>query len=467
MKINKLLISAVFLVLISSCTNTKEIEITDEQITAEYFETIKSDSARIYNFFEQMPKGGDIHHHSRGSVMAETYIKNALLDSLYIDTTTYQLYEHALYKELIEINLLLKMKPFERDSMIDYWSVRNYVKYNRNGHDWFFVTFDKFSPAYNGHQISILSKLCERAKSENVQYLETMIGMDAITAKAFSLGNELKTMGLSSWYNQLENLGIDELAQENADSLDYIYANVNKHGIQLKFLTFGLRVIPSPKAVFSHLVLCFKTAALSDNVVGVNFVAPEDNPVALRDYKQHMEMFRFLREKYPKVSVSLHAGELVLGKGSASTNDLTYHINDALYTAGSMRIGHGVDINEEANKDSIFAHMAKEKIAIEINLRSNEVILDKNATNHPFKDYLNAGVPVCLSTDDAGVLRTDITSQYLLALKYFPSISYEELKNIVQNSIEYSFMNSIEKKEVLDKLEEDFKEFEAQITSKL
>lgn len=467
---------AVFLIINSSCSNsTKEIKITDEQLTSGYFETIKHDSTRIYSFIEQMPKGGDIHHHSRGSVMAETYIENALLDSLYVDTKDYQLYETATTKTCEEINILLKTFPYERDSIIDYWSVRNYVKYNRDGHDWFFNTFNKFSPAYNGHQISILSKLCKRAKSENVQYLETMIGMDAIGSKAFALGSELSTktadtayeVVLTDWYSQLHSLGIDKLAQENADSLDHIYSKVDKHGVKLKFLTFGLRVIPSKEAVFSHLVLCFKTADLSENVVGVNFVAPEDNSVALIDYGQHMDMFRFLKEKYPKVNISLHAGELVMGKGFTTENDLTFHINDALFKAGSMRIGHGVDIDNESNNDSIFAHMAREKVAVEINLRSNEVILERNEKNHPFKDYLQAKVPVCLSTDDAGVLRTNISSQYMLALKYFPGISYSELKKIAQNSVTYSFMNNIEKQEVLSELEEDFKEFEANIASKL
>jgi adenosine deaminase/adenosine deaminase CECR1 len=40
----------------------------------------------------------------------------------------------------------------------------------------------------------------------------------------------------------------------------------------------------------------------------------------------------------------MHAGELTLGL--VQPEDLTSHINDAVYTAGANRIGHGVDAYE-------------------------------------------------------------------------------------------------------------------------
>lgn len=47
--------------------------------------------------------------------------------------------------------------------------------------------------------------------------------------------------------------------------------------------------------------------------MALNLVSPEDNPVALRDYRLHMQMLDYLRGVYPKAHITLHAGELVPG----------------------------------------------------------------------------------------------------------------------------------------------------------
>ena len=46
------------------------------------------------------------------------------------------------------------------------------------------------------------------------------------------------------------------------------------------------------------------------------------------------------------------------------------------------------------------AEMAKRKILVEINLTSNDTILDVVGARHPFEAYRRAGVPLALSTDD-------------------------------------------------------------------
>ncbi len=53
--------------------------------------------------------------------------------------------------------------------------------------------------------------------------------------------------------------------------------------------------------------------------------------------------------------------------------------------------------------------------------------------------YLAFGVPTALSTDDEGVLRTNLTSQYLKAAQDY-NYSYDTLKNMSRNGLEYGFM---------------------------
>jgi hypothetical protein len=47
--------------------------------------------------------------------------------------------------------------------------------------------------------------------------------------------------------------------------------------------------------------------------VGINFVMPEDGFISMRDYTLQMKMLDYLHSVYPKVHISLHAGELAPG----------------------------------------------------------------------------------------------------------------------------------------------------------
>ena len=47
-------------------------------------------------------------------------------------------------------------------------------------------------------------------------------------------------------------------------------------------------------------------------------------------------------KKYPNLKYSMHAGELSVG--IVPPEDLSWHINSALFDAEANRIGHGVDI---------------------------------------------------------------------------------------------------------------------------
>jgi adenosine deaminase len=52
--------------------------------------------------------------------------------------------------------------------------------------------------------------------------------------------------------------------------------------------------------------------------------------------------------------------------------------------------------------DGLLAEMRTRPVVVEINLSSNNIILGVHGKNHPLATYLAAGVPVVLSTDDAG-----------------------------------------------------------------
>jgi adenosine deaminase len=157
----------------------------------------------------------------------------------------------------------------------------------------------------------------------------------------------------------------------------------------------------------------------------------------MTDYAEHMRMVGFLRTLYPDVKVSLHAGELA--PGLVPPEGLCCHIRLAVDNAQADRIGHGVDVMYEDQPYELLKNMADKGVMVEINLTSNEEILGVSGKHHPFQTYRKFGVPVALSTDDAGIERIDLTHEFVRAAQTY-ALSYADLKELVRNSLEYSFL---------------------------
>lgn len=473
----KKLILLLQMTFLTACTQVsqKPKDSTSKLATEKHFEHIKHNAALLREFLWAMPKGGDIHHHALGAVWAEDYLEIAIKKEFFINPNTFKLYATAAVAnthedaDAVSINAFLQDSLTNKNLIIDNWSMRNHNQELVTGRDHFFSSFQKFEDAMSGHEAELLTKLCKAAASENIQYLETMVGVPGIMKQAADLTNgkdwapgiSIKDH-LTDWHRYLEQRNIDSWAEYNAEVMGHWMENTNTYGVHLSFQTVGMRVLPDQAVVFSHLLLAFKTALISDHVVGVNFVAPEDDPVAIANYSTHMAMFRFLKSKYPKVSLSLHAGEL-----NELTNDAHKdHIYEAISIAHAARIGHGFDIMQQENSTKTLALMKVKDIAVEINLETNEVILQSDSSSHPLQVYLASDIPVCLSTDDPGILRSDLTNQFILALQYVPEMNYTQLKEIIFNSIKYSFLNQGRKNQVLSELTNAFERFEFQVMTK-
>ena len=59
--------------------------------------------------------------------------------------------------------------------------------------------------------------------------------------------------------------------------------------------------------------------------------------------------------------------------------------------------------------------------------------------HHPFQLYRKYHVPVALSTDDEGVSRIDLTTEYVRAVETY-KLTYAELKQMVRTGLEHSFL---------------------------
>jgi adenosine deaminase len=119
--------------------------------------------------------------------------------------------------------------------------------------------------------------------------------------------------------------------------------------------------------------------------------------------------------------------------------DLNFHIRASVERGHAERIGHGVDIMLEKDPLGLMKEMAARNVLVEINLTSNDQILNVSGDDHPLPIYIKNGVPVAISTDDEGVARSDMTHEYLRAVESY-RLPYTELKRMARQSIEHSFL---------------------------
>ncbi len=157
----------------------------------------------------------------------------------------------------------------------------------------------------------------------------------------------------------------------------------------------------------------------------------------MNDYALHMRFVGFLHALYPKIHLSLHAGEI--GPGVVPYEGLCCHIRLAVEQAKAERIGHGVDIMYENRPHELMKEMAAAHVMVEISLTSNDLILGVSGKDHPFPLYRQFRVPVALSSDDEGVSRIDLTHEYVRAVQTY-ALHYSDLKQMVRTSLEHSFL---------------------------
>ena len=360
-------------------------------------------------------------------------------------------------------------------ALLQRWSDKDYDNHSHEQlppDQQFFDTFGYFW-ATAGHAVGDgLRALKARAQAENLGYLETMLDGGPAIDKP-ELAALLNPLAAGTPAPQIDAalaqayaiLTTDAATGAKVDaylsSLQDATAGIDDDSFRLRLQAYVLRS-NAPATVFGSLYTSFAAAQRSKLVVDVNILGPENGHVAMRDYSLHMRMFAFLKQRFPGVKLSLHAGELALGM--VPPEGLRSHIREAVQIAGADRIGHGVDIAHETDALELLRTMKQRQIAVEVNLTSNAFILGVKNEAHPVLLYARFGVPFVISTDDPGVSRNNLSGEYLLyAMRYKPT--YDELKQVVYNSIRYSFLHADEKREEMAKLDRRFAAFEAKIAA--
>jgi len=415
------------------------------------FSQLRNNPPELYAFLLRMPKGADLHNHLTGAVYAESFIRAAAADNLCVDQHTLSIAPRSAENNSrcgdgrVEASAVQADNAL-RDALIDSLSMRNFVPGRESAHDHFFATFAKFGSIRKEHNGEFVAEVAARAADQNESYLELMAlsGGAAVSALGARIGfdgdfertrQQLDTNGLAQLVADLKS-SVDamDLGRRSALACDAHPDSAPCH-VAVHYIYQVLRE-SSKDQVFAQVVAGFMLADMDPGVVGVNFVQPEDGVVSMRDYHLQMRMVDYAHHLYPKVHITLHAGELA--SGLVPPDGLRFHIREAVELGHAERIGHGVDLPYETDAAGLLKLMKERRVAVEINLTSNDVILGVRGDRHPFPMYWKYGVPVTLSTDDEGVSRGHLTEEYVRAVLAY-GLSYADLKQIVRNGLEYSF----------------------------
>ena len=490
------LLFAAVVVLVSSGPGSDTVAPTngERRATQAFAEAEALGEPGLYAFLRDMPKGGDLHMHLSGAVYAETFLKDAAADGICVDPKALSFVkspapgkaESALGKshapaakpdapgppgpqcpagDVAAASVFADQRL--DDQLVDAFSMRSYFPTpGYSGHDQFFATFDRFGGLKQSHEGEWLDEVATRAAVQNEQYLEIMMTpsffdlaplWNSLGWPATPLGVQVDPLGdttgtsraeLAALRARLLEGGLRKEVALDEQELDGALAQREQieHcgqpdaaaacSVKIRLLYQVLRAA-LPQRVFAQTLLAFEVANEDPNVVGLNFVQPEDAYLAMSEYNRQMHMLDYLHSVYPRVHISLHAGELALGL--VPPQGLSFHIREAIQLGHAERIGHGVDVMQEKDGQYLPRMMAKRHVMVEINLTSNDVILGVKGDEHPLEAYMAAGTPVALSTDDEGVSRIDLTHEYVRAAMEH-HVGYLDLKAMARTSIEHSFL---------------------------
>ena len=162
------------------------------------------------------------------------------------------------------------------------------------------------------------------------------------------------------------------------------------HGIEARIIICALRSLdPSSSLEMARTAAeCRHLGVVAFDLAGGEAGNP---PMA------HMDAFRLAREA--GLPLTIHAGE---GAGAES-------IRQAVVLCGASRIGHGTRLREDP---ALLELMVERQIPLEVCPTSNvQTRVADSLAAHPVGEYLEAGIPVTLNTDNRMISGVDLTEE--------------------------------------------------------
>jgi Adenosine deaminase len=433
-----------------------------ESMVSDHVDSMLNDTAAMTTLLSALPKGGDLHNHTSGAITTEKLIQWGSEDGACVNPTTFVASNPCAPGTVPLASAPPGSALYQQ--VLGSWSMAGFTGPLLDAHQHFFDAFGKYGAIQtNARNDDSYADVMSKAGRNQQIYLELLQGFGSGAASGIAAGvfsptdtwDRATLLMRRQQITQHPNFAPAIAAQAAiiADTFRGARAllgcdtsspdpgcNVEVR-LQVAANRTGTRV-----AVFGQWVYALELAQVVPEMVGINLVSPEENANSLQFYDDEMFALGVLDDYNDnagrkKVHISLHAGELI-PQVVPSPVDLTFHIRHAVEAAHAERIGHGVDVLGETAGDGaadLLRDMHDAGVMVEICLTSNRVLLGATGDSHPLARYLQEKVPVALATDDEGILRGDITQEYLAAIRD-QGVTYRELKQMIRASLEHAFV---------------------------
>jgi adenosine deaminase CECR1 len=206
----------------------------------------------------------------------------------------------------------------------------------------------------------------------------------------------------------------------------------------MKFIHVAGRAMSRERVALALNTVVEQRATNPDLVKGFDLVEEEDwtNP-NLFFVDELLSARRAAERRGVDLPLYLHSGES------------NWAENENLYDAvllGASRIGHGIALVKHPRLMEI---VRSRGIAIEVCPTSNQILgYVPDLRNHPAGHYINAGLSIVLSPDDAGIMRNSLSHDFYVAFMAW-GLDLRDLKQIAMNSLLHSAMTDDEKRRAL------------------
>jgi len=190
--------------------------------------------------------------------------------------------------------------------------------------------------------------------------------------------------------------------------------------IEIRFLITFSRRSQTPNEMIE---LYDQISSLNLNeIVGVDLASYEKNYPP----KKFISVFnKIIKENNYKATI--HAGEVTPPD----------YIWSAIKDLNASRIGHGTSVIYDKKLQK---YIKNHNIALEQCITSNYLTGSwVNEENHPFGKLFKKGIPVMLNSDDPSIQDSDLTDDYLKAIRYF-DLTLDDLIKMNKTAIDSAFL---------------------------
>lgn len=175
---------------------------------------------------------------------------------------------------------------------------------------------------------------------------------------------------------------------------------------------------------------------LNKGVVAVDLAGAE------KMYPTYDYEYAFAEARKHNIPIIIHAGE------AAGANSVLEAIQ-----AGAVRIGHGVRSLED---QSVIDQLVARNITLELCPTSNiDTGLYKTYSEYPLRRLMEAGVRICINTDDMTVSSTTLQEEWEHLIETFQLHEFE-IGHLLLNSVEASFAPASLKAQLRQIIQENY-----------